>query len=252
MKITIIGAGNVGYHLAIVLEKSGHHILQIFSRNANRFHLFPSKLAAKGITNWEELQLDADVFLIAVKDQAIAAVGQRLKEMGVRGIIAHTSGATSIEVLQQHEQYGIFYPLQTFSQAKKVDWSYVPFCIDGNTDEVKKQISELAKGLSLIVHLINDAQRQALHVAAVFVNNFTNHLLTLGEEICEDFEVPFAILQPLIRETFEKTQFVSPKIAQTGPAIRGDEATIAKHLTLLQNHPDKQLLYQLISESIAK
>jgi len=252
MKITIIGAGNVGYHLALALQQNKHQILQIFSRNENRFEVFPDTLAAKGVTSWAKIHLESDLYIIAVSDQAIAEVSEKLKQIGVKGIVVHTSGATSMETLQQHQRYGIFYPLQSFSQSKAVDWKSVPFCIDGNEEAIKNELYTLAQNLSPITHLINDQQRQALHVAAVFVNNFTNHLLSLGEEICRDFEVPFNILQPLIRETFEKVQLVSPKNAQTGPALRGDKPTIQKHLDLLQNFPDKQVLYRLISKSIAK
>ncbi|MGB0930520.1 MAG: Rossmann-like and DUF2520 domain-containing protein [Chitinophagales bacterium] len=252
MKITIIGTGNVGYHLAIVLKRTNHQVLQIFGRNPKRFDVFPPDLASKKTSNWGEIKTTADLYIIAVNDQAIEEVSRKLKEIGVKGIVVHTSGATSIKTLQQHLEYGIFYPLQSFSQSKSVEWNSVPFCIDGNTSSVKNCLQELALSLSPIVHLMNDEQRQALHVAAVFVNNFTNRMLTLGEEICQDFDLPFDVLQPLIRETFEKTQVVSPKIAQTGPASRGDKMTLQKHLTLLQNYPDKQLLYKLISESIAK
>lgn len=252
MTITIIGAGNVGYHLAIALKQTKHEVLQIFSRTTERFDAFPHGLSQKKTSSWEEIKTTADLYIIAVNDQAIEEVSQELKKIGVEGIVLHTSGATSIEVLKQHAEYGIFYPLQSFSQSKKVDWGFVPLCIDGNTSSVKNRLQKLAQSLSPITHLMDDEQRQALHVAAVFVNNFSNHLLALGEEICQDFGVPFGILQPLIRETFEKVQSISPKTAQTGPAIRGDSATLQKHLSLLQNYPDKQLLYQLISESIAK
>ncbi len=252
MNITIIGAGNVGYHLATAFQQTDHHLLQIFSRNPKRFAHFPPILAKKCVSDWTSINPKSDVYIIAVNDQAIEEVSQKLKKTQVNGIVVHTSGATSTEVLRQHEQFGIFYPLQTFSLAKTVNWQAVPFCIDGNSQTVRNQLFQLAQQLSPTVHLITDKQRQALHVAAVFVNNFTNHLLTLGEEICQEFDVPFGILQPLIRETFEKVQSISPKIAQTGPAIRGDKTTIEKHLKLLQNHPDRQLLYHLISESIAK
>ncbi|MEZ4888266.1 MAG: DUF2520 domain-containing protein [Chitinophagales bacterium] len=252
MTITIIGAGNVGFHLANALQQTPHQILQLFSRNDQRFEAFSTALAEKGVTDWNEINTQSDIYIIAVNDQAIEEVSLQLQQIGVKGIVVHTSGATSIQVLKQHAEYGIFYPLQTFSQSKIVDWSSIPFCIDGNTERVKLRLSELAQTLSPTMHLMNDEQRQALHVAAVFVNNFTNHLLTLGEQICQDFGVPFDVLQPLIRATFEKVQSISPKIAQTGPAIRGDKATQQKHLALLQNHPDRQLLYRLISESIAK
>ncbi len=253
MDITIIGAGNVAYHLALAIEKSPQHrLVQIFNRTAHRFERFSDSLKGKQVTDWREINLDATIYLIAVSDQAIESVGQKLEEIGVTGIIAHTSGASSKEVLKSHLQYGVFYPLQSFSLSKKVDWQSVPICIDGNSEMVQNQLYTLAKDFSLICHFINDGQRQALHVAAVFVNNFTNHLLTLGATICQDFNVPFEVLQPLIRETFEKIQLIPPMKGQTGPAIRGDQATLDKHLSLLQNHPDRQLLYRLISESIAK
>lgn len=253
MDVTIIGAGNVAYHLALAIEGNPkHRLIQIFNRTARRFDAFPDLLREKQVTDWREINLNATIYLIAVSDGAIEAVGQKLEEIGVMGIIAHTSGATSKGALKSHLQYGVFYPLQSFSLSKKVDWQSVPICVDGNSETVQNQLYALAKDFSLVCHLIDDRQRQALHVAAVFVNNFTNHLMTLGAVICRDFDVPFEVLQPLIRETFEKVQFIPSMKAQTGPAIRGDRATLDKHLTLLQNHPDRQLLYRLISESIVK
>ncbi len=248
MTITIIGAGNVGYHLAKGLTASGHRIVQQFSRNPARFEGLYPDIVESVCTDLSEINLDSDIYIIAVSDTAIPIVADQLPP--VKGIIAHTSGSVPSTVLKAHQAYGIFYPLQTFSRHQLLNFSAVPFCIDGHTAEVKDCLMELAASLSQSVYSINDEQRALLHVAAVFANNFTNHLLAVSYQLCEDFEVPFEVIQPLILETAQKAVRGNPADVQTGPAIRGDQTIIKKHLKTIEAYPKFTEIYRLISDSI--
>ncbi|MGB0839721.1 MAG: Rossmann-like and DUF2520 domain-containing protein [Chitinophagales bacterium] len=258
LNITVIGYGRVGFHLTKKLHQVGHKIVQVYSRNKQRFEgqFAPSKTANTiGITQFDALDTQqTQVYILAVRDDAIKEVAQKLSTLSLlsNAIVCHTSGATPSTVLAQHASFGVFYPLQTFSRNKSVDFNNVPFCIDGNSDMVKQTLTQLAQQLSEKVYAIDDKQRQYLHIAAVFANNFTNHLCTLSEQICEQHQVPFDILRPLILETALKIQHQSPSISQTGPAIRGDKQTIDKHLNLLEGNQQYFLaaFYKMMSKAI--
>ena len=161
----------------------------------------------------------------------------------------HTSGATSLDVLDAKNRKGVFYPLQTFSKNKEIDFSIVPLCLEAENTFDFRVLETVAKSISNAVFAINSDQRKALHVAAVFVNNFTNHLYHIGKEICGEHQVPFEILRPLIQETAEKINTLDPVDAQTGPAKRNDTNTIAAHLDYLTNENQKNI-YKLITQSI--
>jgi predicted short-subunit dehydrogenase-like oxidoreductase (DUF2520 family) len=191
--------------------------------------------------------IDADLYIISVSDSVIPVISKALE--GKKGVIAHTAGSISMEVLEAHENHGIFYPLQTFSKQKEVDFNQIPLCLEANLPENLNLLKRVAQAVGGPVHLINSAQRKALHVAAVFVNNFTNHLYTIGEELCKAHKVPFSVLQPLIAETANKIKLLPPSLAQTGPAARGDQKILEDHLQYLTKE-SHQKLYQLISASI--
>lgn len=163
--------------------------------------------------------------------------------------MVHTSGSTDINVLDSKNRKGVFYPLQTFTKNKSVDFSQIPICIETEVPSDFEIIEKLAKSVSNSVYLINGNQRKALHVSAVFVCNFANHLFTIGNTICVENNIPFEILQPLIKETAEKIQSLSPSEAQTGPAIRNDQKTIEKHIDFLTNENQKEI-YKILTKSI--
>lgn len=171
---------------------------------------------------------------------------------GRKGIVAHTSGSTSVDVFEGPGNYGIFYPLQTFTTDREVDIKKVPFCIEASNDEVLKQLVEVAEKISNSVYLINSRQRKYLHVSAVLVNNFTNHLYQMASEFLEDRELDFKLLKPLILETANKIQQISPEEAQTGPARRGDVSTVNQQLEMLDGYPEYRQLYKLFSEQLMK
>ncbi len=245
-RITLIGAGNVGHHLAFVLKESGHTIQQIFSRKYHKAYGLAKKVGAKATNQLKNVRDEADFYIIAVKDDAIESVSEQLH---VSGIVAHTSGSASILRLKKHEHFGSFYPLQTFRKKQPADWTSIPFCIDGNTSKTEKTLYQLAQTVNKNVYYIDDAQRQTLHLAAVVINNFTNHLLGIAQEITTSKNIPFDLLVPLLHETIRKATIHPPFEIQTGPAIRKDVKTIEKHVSLLEN-PLYEQLYRDFTKSI--
>ena len=216
--IGIIGAGNVAWHLAHALHKTGCEIKYIYGKSEHRFSLFSPTLQSICSTQRISVRPDlADFCLLCVNDDAISEVSEWLPRTSA--IVAHTSGATSINTLKKHSKRGVFYPLQSFKAGKACHWQQVPFCISGGSEAVSNQLAMLAKLLSPQVHQITDLQRQQLHLAAVFANNFGNHMLALAQQICEQNKVPFDLLKPLIAETFERLKMQSPRQSQTGPAL---------------------------------
>ena len=245
IKIVLLGAGNVGTHLCRALQnKEGLEIIQWYNRSLNSLEKELVPFAAT--QNLNDI-IEADLYIISVSDTAIPAISKALE--GKNGLIAHTAGSIPMEVLGAHQNHGIFYPLQTFSKQKEVDFNQIPLCLEANQPENLNLLKKVAQSLGGPVHLIDSAQRKALHVAAVFVNNFTNHLYTIGEELCKAHNVPFSVLQPLIAETADKIKHLPPSAAQTGPAARGDQKILKNHLQYLTKE-SHQKLYQLISASI--
>lgn len=251
MNIVCIGSGNVATHLAIAFKAMGADIVQVYSKNSRNAEILAALTKAKPISSWVELDLTADCYLIAVKDAAIAQVATHLKN--VKGIVIHTSGATSIDVLAGVQNgYGVLYPLQTFSRTKALNLTKVPFCIEADQPETLDQIHTLAQLLSANVVEVSSEQRKILHLAAVFACNFTNHLYQLSSELLQKHDLKFDLLKPLILETAEKVQSSLPVDVQTGPAVRHDEETMKKHLALINDTPEWQQIYQMLSASIQK
>jgi len=251
MNIVCIGSGNVATHLAIAFKSMGAEIVQVWSKDSRNAEILAALTKAKPIQSWAELDRSADCYVIAVKDDAIATVAAHLK--GVKGIVVHTSGATAMDALAgAGSGYGVLYPLQTFSKTKAVDLKKVPFCIEGDRPETLEKIAAIAQLLSHEVAEVSTEQRKILHLAAVFACNFSNHLYHLSSQLLAQHELKFDLLKPLIMETAAKIQYASPAEVQTGPAVRGDEETMRKHLDLLKDSPELQHIYELLSNSIKK
>lgn len=245
IQITIIGSGNVAQHLIKAFNASKIvEIKQVFSRKKE--NVIQLTDFDKIVTDFEELQT-ADLFIIAVSDNAIAEVSASLPFNNQ--FVVHTSGTAPIESLDPKNRRGVFYPLQTFSKNKDVDFSIIPFCLEAENTADYKLLDTVAKSISSSVYSISSEQRKALHVAAVFVNNFANHLYTIGNEICEEHQLPFDVLKPLIQETAEKIKTLNPTDAQTGPAKRNDSNTIAAHLEYLTDENQKNI-YTILTQSI--
>lgn len=245
IRITLIGSGNVAQHLIKAFTNTELvEIVQVYSRKKETL---ASLIEFSKITSdFEDLE-EADLYIIAVSDKAISEVSKQLPFQN--RIVVHTSGAASLDVLDPKNRKGVFYPLQTFSKNKEIDFLAVPLCLEAENTFDFRILESVAKSISNAVFPINSDQRKALHVAAVFVNNFTNHLYQIGQEICEEHQVPFEILKPLIQETAQKINTLDPVDAQTGPAKRGDSTTIAAHLEYLSNENQKNI-YKLITQSI--
>ena len=251
MKVVIIGAGNVATHLAKALYAKQVQIAQVWSYHYQNALTLANEVNAKAIESLKEIDQQADVCLIVVKDDAIAEIAQQLK--GFKGLIAHTSGAVNMDVLSGvTEHYGVFYPLQTFSKHKTLNFADVPLCLEANDASALHTLKELAEKLSSNSTEVNSEKRKILHLAAVFACNFTNHLYALSAALLEANDLDFAILRPLISETAAKVQQALPLDVQTGPAIRNDEQTLKKHEELLLQQPQLLEIYKTLSNSIKK
>lgn len=241
----------MAWHLAHALDAAHHTIAQVYSRNSRKAADLAHPFNAEAVNRIEHLSDEVDVILICVSDDAIDAVAQQLKNRNC--LIAHTSGAIAMGVLQETSPfYGVFYPLQSLSQGKKVDFFSVPILTEGNNKAAEMQLDALGKTISNTVKNITSEQRKHLHLAAVFANNFTNALYAEAAEILSHHNLSFDLLRPLISETAQKVQKLPPQEAQTGPAKRHDELTINKHLELLNGQPEKEKVYRLLTEIIQK
>jgi predicted short-subunit dehydrogenase-like oxidoreductase (DUF2520 family) len=250
MKIVILGSGNVATHLALAFKQADQTISQVWSRSMVHAEELAIQVGANAIDDLAAVNLTADFYLVSVKDEAIAAIADHLKD--VSGIVVHTSGSTPIEVLNSSKSYGVFYPLQTFSKHKALDLSGAPICLEANSEEVMRILKQAAAFISTSSYEVDSEQRKTLHLAAVFACNFTNHLYHICYSILEKHGLDFALLKPLIMETALKVQDAVPFEVQTGPAVRGDETTMARHLGLLNEQPELQNIYKTLSNSIKK
>jgi predicted short-subunit dehydrogenase-like oxidoreductase (DUF2520 family) len=245
IKITIIGSGNVAQHLIDAFAKNNAiEIIQVYSRSQKQIS---NLLDSEKITNDLNTLALADLYIIAVSDDAIEVVSSQLPFQD--RLVVHTSGSAPLTSLDDKNRKGVFYPLQTFTKGKEVDFKTIPICIETQIENDIEIVENLAQAISDNVYRIDSHQRKALHVAAVFVNNFTNYLYQLGNDICKENHVSFDILKPLILETAEKLLTLSPKEAQTGPAKRNDISTIKAHKSFLSNE-NQSTIYTILTQSI--
>ena len=254
MRITLIGAGRVATHLAKVLQLQ-HQIVQIFSRNLQHAQTLAEQVNAQAIDDVQQLDAQTDLVIIAVSDQAIRSVIDSIAPYLPENLIVHTSGSTALSVLQQrHPRAGVFYPLQTFSMERDVNWADTPLFVEAVQQQDLTLLTELANSLSQSVYQYSSTQRLTLHLAAVFACNFSNYCYDMAKQIVDAEQVDFSLLYPLILETANKATANNPKDMQTGPAMRGDQNILSMHSQLLadSNRPDLQNIYRLISESILK
>lgn len=251
--LSIIGAGKVATHLGKRLHDCGLNIEQIYSRQLPDAEALAQNLNAEGINDWKLLNMEKlDLLILAVRDQAIPEVVQHIKPLlSSSTLVAHTSGTSPLDWLSDHlPRAGIFYPLQSFSPGRQPDFSSIPLCIEASNLEDQQFLFELGQRISDTVQITSEADRRTLHLAAVFVNNFVNHLYQIGTEILADKNLPFGLLLPLIQETAAKIQTQAPATMQTGPALRRDEMTIQRQVELLKDHPEWQKLYLMMTHLI--
>lgn len=243
----LIGAGNVGTHLFKAFNKAADvKLLQWYNRSLE--NIYPYQNSVNITDNLNELVL-ADVYIIAVSDDSIASLSKQLPFKD--RLVAHTSGSLHFKHMGQKNRRAVFYPLQTFSKNRDIDFSQVPICIESTNKSDLELLAKLAEALDCKSYVIDTEQRQVIHLAAVYANNFVNQLYRVAHEITDNKGVDFDILKPLILETALKVQEISPFISQTGPARRNDKKTIKKHLSLIENQQHKAI-YQLLTEAIKK
>lgn len=250
MKVVLIGSGNVATVLGKVIHKAGHEIVQVLSRNENHAkklaEIFNCSSGSFKSTEYKE----ADIYLFAITDTALYHLDQYV-QLGNK-LVVHTAGSVSKDVLKNvSSSYGIIYPLQSLIKDSN-QTPEIPLLVHGSTDDITKSLVEFSKGLSANVAVADDNERLKFHVAAVLVNNFTNHLFAMGDEFCKKEDIEFEKLYPLIDETVRRVKLHPPQTVQTGPAIREDIYTLGKHLQILSSHPDLKYLYLKLSESILK
>lgn len=246
MKIVIIGSGNVAYHLAKAFTQNNIEVSQIFGRNEGELNKISEELNIPYST--KELA-DADLYLISVSDSAVEQVSDLIKTE--KALVAHTSGSLPIETLNGDYRKASFYPLQTFSKTKNLDYSKIPFFIEAENQIDEKSLFELASLISDQVETSDYEKRKYIHLTAVFACNFVNHLFARAKEISDSQDLDFNYFIPLIDETVEKIHHLEPKSAQTGPAARGDERVLRLHEVLITDEEHRKI-YNTMNESIQK
>ena len=246
MQIVLIGSGNVAFHLAKAFTEAQIPVSQIFGRNTTELQKISEQFSIPFST---ETLADADLYIISVSDSSIAEVSSLIKNKNA--LVAHTSGSVSREALSGDYRKSVFYPLQTFSKSKNLDYSKIPFFIDAENENDEEILKNLASKISKNVMLANNEKRKYIHLTAVFACNFVNHLYARAKEISDSQGIPFDYFLPLIDETTQKIHELEPKLAQTGPAVRNDEKVLKLHESLLTDE-EKLKIYKTLNESIKK
>ncbi len=249
-KAVIIGAGNVATHLGPALKESGMQIMQVFSRTRASAEILARKIGCEYTTDIKKIQEGADIYVFCLSDSALFPILEQFPHKGTLSV--HTSGSLSIDIFKAaaFTKAGVFYPLQTFSKNTRPDFQKIPICLEANNEELLTKLEKIALAISPDVRQINSAQREILHLAAVFACNFTNHMLAISNEILEMNQLPTDILHPLIEETIRKAIQQNPAAIQTGPAMRKDYLIMGKHIKQLSALPEYRKIYTFISESI--
>jgi predicted short-subunit dehydrogenase-like oxidoreductase (DUF2520 family) len=248
MKVTIIGSGNVATVMGSGLVAAGHTLLQVVARNAVAAAELAAEWGCGYTTRWEAIERSADLYIVAVSDQALPGLNRELRLPG--RLVVHTAGAAPLSALASvSERHGVLYPLQSLRKEVR-PFPEFPLLIDAARPEDLVLLDGFARTLARQVKRADDELRRKLHVAATFANNFTNYLYTLSADFCRQEGVDFSLLLPLIRETAERVERYDPRTVQTGPAIRGDRATMERHLEVLANYRNMSELYRIFSGQI--
>jgi len=249
MEIVILGSGNVATHLAKALRANNITISQIYSRSFESAQNLANIIGSDFTNSVSKISRKADIYFYAITDDALLSI---IESINIPNAIhVHTAGSVEMEIFKNHvNHYGVFYPLQTFSRTKELDFKDIPILIEASNIDTENQLFKIANAVSKHCLKANSTQRKQIHLAAVFVCNFTNYMYSVGAELAENSSLSFDILKPLIAETANKINFLAPKDAQTGPATRNDKKVINEHLKMLETEPELQQLYQEISSQI--
>lgn len=247
--IVIIGAGNVGTHLAVALQKAGCSIRQVVGRREKAVVELARETNAPHTFDFSNILSGQDLYLMALPDGVMEEVLPKLKLDN--GLLVHTSGSVPMNILSPYsENTGVFYPLQTFTRKRELNLRDVPFLVEANRIDNENKLHELASLLSERAIVADSDRRQKMHIAAVFASNFSNHMYNMARILMEDNGLDFAMLEPLIRETTAKAMELGPGKAQTGPALRKDMQVIQKHIEMLSDKPEVRELYRMITQNI--
>ncbi len=252
IKVSFIGSGNLAWHLAPALDNAGLIVKEVYSRNPKHAEALTERLYQAEVKATLDFSTsDSTVFIICVSDDAIRAVATEII-LPDEAILIHTSGSQPLDILQYAaiSNIGVLYPLQTFTRNKRIDFKTVPLFVESPSEDTEKVLMLMAKAISHQVRKILSEERKALHVAAVFASNFTNHMLALSKEILENNNLNFDLLKPLISETINKSLILGPENTQTGPAMRGDMEILDRHLEFLNENPEVAEIYKIISQHI--
>jgi predicted short-subunit dehydrogenase-like oxidoreductase (DUF2520 family) len=251
MKIVLIGSGNVATQLGKAYLKTENEILQVYSNTLKNAEALSIILKCNFTNYINKINSEADVYIIALRDDVIEDFVKKFQCKG--RVLVHTCASLPMDILKPaSDDYGVMYPLQTFSKNRELNLKKVPIFTEGNSLETKIVITSLASAISDEVYDLNSEQRLKLHTAAVFANNFSNHLYKIAGDILKTSGLDFEILKPLIQETTDKVMKNNPADMQTGPASRKDDKTIQKHIELLKDFPEYKRIYELLSESIER
>ena len=252
-EITIIGSGNVATNLASEIRKKVTDKIHINGRTESNVKQLAEKVQASYSVSIEDIPSGSQLYILSVSDDSLQELTENpiLKEKIDNNIVVHTAGSIPMEVLKNLSgNYGVFYPLQTFSKFNTIDFKNVPICLEASSGFNYDRLSKYAFQISEKVRKVNSEQRKIVHLAAVFANNFSNRMFSIAEELLKNANIDFELLLPLLDETIEKVKKSSPSKVQTGPAVRNDIKVIDKHLKLLEKHKELQELYVLISQNI--
>ena len=252
LKIAILGAGNLAWNLAPALEDAGHEITEVYARDLQKAKEITERIyTATPKDDLDFSESSAGLFILAIKDDALSEIADQVI-LPEGSVLVHTSGAIPMEVLAQSSAsyVGVFYPLQSFTKGKKVDFEEVPFLLESEDEGSLQLLKKVAKSLSQLVYILRGKDRQAVHVAAVFASNFTNHMLRIAEDILHRQGLDPELLKPLIIESISKSLQLGARKAQTGPAIREDYETLETHHHFLAYNEQLAEIYRLISQDI--
>ena len=252
MNVSFIGSGNLAWHLAAALDNTDFPVREVYSQHVRHAAALAERLYQAEVKNSLDFSAShSAIFIVAVSDDAIQEVAQEII-LPENAIIAHTSGSQPLSTLAYAatSNIGVLYPLQTFSKSKKIDFKEIPFFVESENPETEKVLLSLAKSISKTVYKSSSDDRKALHVAAVFASNFTNHMLTIAKDILEEHDLDLELLKPLIAETINKALAIGPEDAQTGPAKRGDLEILDKHVAFLKHDKGIMEIYRIISQHI--
>ena len=250
-EIVIIGAGRLATHLGLAFFRKGLKVAQVYNRTADKGQKLAKKLGASFINDLSEVTLSADLYFLAVSDSVLEDLSSRLRLRDK--LVVHSSGTMGMEILTPiSSNIGVFYPVQTFSHNKRINFRKVPVCIEGNTKFSVEQLEILAGKITDSVHYLNSDKRRILHLGAVFASNFTNFLYAVTEELLLAHDIPLTFRESLILKTAMNVRQGKLITSQTGPAVRGDDKVLDKHRMMLADHPEYLAIYNLISDNIIK